>query len=281
MAHTIFDRIERKKILWLNYLDYASQLLAEGNVQWMNIAECVAWYRKSQSLLRSDVLHVDLELISNVFIKSDAAISTLMAEKNKPIAPLKELLAYQPLRTHISELVSAMRATFPDLVLALVCPSPGVWIKNVYLKTFPDASHPSIGEDEVDYGSLYMADFLRIFSGANVDVLLLDDDILSEELIEIYMPCYQTIINLANQYRWKFGFKFSDIPNNDLLPDVDFIISPVNILGANIGLEINPSFWLNGASVDLHQHCLHYLTIPASVKPEKVLETLIEVANAV
>lgn len=280
MTHAIFDRVEREKVLWINYLDYAAKLLADSSVQWMNTAECIAWYRKAQSLLKSDVLHIDVELICNQFIESDAALKSVMAAKNKSTAPLKELLAYEPLRSHISELVSALRATFPDLLLMLVCPTPGDWVSSAYLKAFPEATPPSIGEDEVDYGSLYTADFLRIFSGANVDGLLLKDGALTEELVEVYMPCYQTIINLAAQYRWKFGLQFSSIASEDLIPSVDFIVTPINIIKSNIGLELGPLFWEGGVSADLHQHCLHYVQVPSSSEPEKVLEALTIVRNA-
>jgi len=280
MTHAIFDRVDREKVLWINYLDYAAKLLADGNVQWMNIAECIAWYRKAQSLLKSDVLHIDVELICSQFIESDASLKSSIAAKNKSTAPLKELLAYEPLRAHISELVSALRTTFPDLLLILVCPAPGEWVSRTYLQAFPDTASPSIAEDEVDYGSLYTADFLRIFSGANVDGLLIKDGVLTEELVELNMPCYQTIINLASQYRWRFGFQFSDVASEDLLPDVDFIITPLNITRPNLGLELGSLFWEGGASSDLHRHCFHYVQVPSTSEPEIVLEALAEARNA-
>ena len=121
---------------------------------------------------------------------------------------------------------------------------------------------------------------MRIFSGANVDGLLIKDGALSEELVEVNMPCYQTIINLAGQYRWKFGFQFSDVASEDLLPDVDFIITPLNITRPNVGLELGSLFWEGGASSDLHQHCFHYVQVPSTSKPEKVLEALADARNA-
>lgn len=280
MAHVNLDAADGRRLLWINYLDYAGKLLAGGNIQWLDIAECLNWYRKAQGLLKSDILNIDISYICTQFIESDAALLNLMRGKDKSIAPLKELLSYPPLRAHISELVMAARATFPDLMLALVCPAPGGWVKTTYLKAFPESSQLDIGEDEVDYGALYTADFLRIFSGANVDLLLLEDGKLTKEHAEEFMPCYQTIMNLANQYRWRFGIQFSEIVDRAELPLVDFIVSKISLDGPIHALELDQKFWDNPCGAEHYKSHFLYVSIPISCEPEIVLDSLNMLRNS-
>jgi hypothetical protein len=123
-------------LLWLDANDYASALLANGAPPWLDVAATLAWQRKAQGLLRSDVVSLPLAVVIDAWLAQNPALRTAMAAKSRLLAPLKVLLADEALRAHLAEMVRGMRAGFGDSVLALLIPSPRYWPALSYAQAF-------------------------------------------------------------------------------------------------------------------------------------------------
>jgi len=59
-------------LLWIDSLDYAETLLGGGKVPWLDLSEIIAWQRKVQSLLPSDVVCVPVERVMHAWCAAHA-----------------------------------------------------------------------------------------------------------------------------------------------------------------------------------------------------------------
>ena len=112
-----------KRPLWIEATAYAERLMSNGSVPWLDVAEVVAWHRKAQGLLKSDVVALPVRPIAEAWSKSDSELAEEMSAKNRTTAPLKILLASESLRAHIVEILKGLRASYGSNPLALVVPS--------------------------------------------------------------------------------------------------------------------------------------------------------------
>lgn len=259
-------------LLWLDANDYASALLVNGAPPWLDVAATLAWQRKAQGLLRSDVVTLPLAPVIDAWLAQNAALRTAMAAKSRLLAPLKTLLADEALRAHLAEMVRGMRAGFGDALLALAIPSPRLWPALAYAQAFGADQPAEVTADDADAASVYVADFLRGFGDAGVDALLLQETAASMPGSDDDLSCYGAVINVARNYRWDLGLLQPDGGDYDAAP-LDFVIAPAAQRGARLAaLRLPASFWESGCAAAAP---LRYVEVPASgLQPEAVLERL-------
>src|SRR3546814_849779 len=167
---TLDDVFAQGKRLWLDYAEYAGALLAGGSVPWLDVSELVAWQRKAQGLLQSDVLELPIGSVSAAWLQAHPELLDAMRAKRRPVFALKTLLADAGLRAHLLEIALGLRASFARLPLALACPSPRRWAIEAHRAALADdaASIDDFGVDESEDAAAYLADFLREIGRAHV-----------------------------------------------------------------------------------------------------------------
>jgi hypothetical protein len=260
-----------RPILWLESTAYAGRLLANGAIPWLDTGGFVAWQRKAQGLLKSDVTTLPVTEVCAAWIAAHPDLATAMAAKRRAVFPLKTLLGDESLREHLVDLAKGLRASFAQTPLALVLPSPRRWVALAYAQAWTDAN-VDVGEDEADSASVYIADFLRAFGDCRIDSLLLEES-SSSGLVDT--SSYQTVFNLAAHYRWDVGLRVvSSAGETTTAPGVSYLIAP-RVLGAvRTGLALAPEFW-SGAPAPPNPHGgFRYVEVPAGAQPETVLDRL-------
>ena len=258
--------------LWLDYTDYAGHLLVSGAIPWLDVAAFVAWQRKAQSLLKSDVVALPLAPAIDAWLSSNDALREAMAEKSRAVFPLRTLLADQTLRAHLLELTQGLRVGSGELPLALVMPSPRAWVALAYQQARGESVE--VGEDEADSASVYIADFLRVFDKAGVNVLLLQEAADNSPASAQELLCYQSVINVAAHYRWEVGLHITNAEqySGGLPEGYSFAIASRVLHGARSSISLSETFW-KGAPAPAGVQFFH-AHIPVDAQPESVLERL-------
>lgn len=252
-----------RKIIWLDYSDYADVLLAHGAMPWLDVATYIALKRTAQALLRSDVMQLPVSSICGAWVDAHPELRSEMASKNRTGFALKTLLADPALRVHLQALVGGLRDSFKELPLALVCPSPHVWINKATEIAHNKASNVELNEDDIDSGSVYVADFLRIFGESDINILLIDESKDYQPDLELYQP----VLNVASHYRWEVGLHVSQ---DMTAHHVTFLIAP----NAKLGRELTKDFWESEHLPDCPVSGFFYTCIPSDAEPEFVLSRL-------
>jgi hypothetical protein len=207
--HTLKERCAITPLLWLDCIAYTGALLADNKPPWLSTAECMAWLKKSQSLLHSDVVTLPMTPVLDAWIAAHPALQqALAATKPRAPLPLRSLLADAGLRQHLVELVTAARAAFPHAVLALSCLSPRRLVPWAcqHAGRVPSAD-AGVDADDVDAATLYLADFLRGFGSSGLDAVLLEESASSEAQTPDDVQLYQTLFNLGAHYGWDIGLR--------------------------------------------------------------------------
>jgi hypothetical protein len=260
------------KTLWLDYVDYAGDLLAGGAIPWLETSHCAAWQRKAQGLLASDVLAMPVARVCSAWLDAHGPLRAAMGAKKRAVFPLKTLLGDEALRAHLVDWLRAVRGSVPGPVLALECPSPRAWVAAAYTQALDAACE--VGEDEADSAALYIADFLRIFGESGVDALLLAETGASEPATAAEIACYQSVLNVASHYRWDVGLYVPGLRYTGGEAGLDFVIAPQALPGAVTGLEIPAAFWDGAAEPAAQPGSFRHAIIPRHADPERVLERL-------
>lgn len=262
-----------RKPLWLDYSDYAAGLLAQGNAPWLDAAAAVAWLRKAQGLLKSDVLSLPLGAVAAAWLATHPALREAMAAKQRAVFPIRTMLADEALRAHLLELARGLRACFADLPLALVCPSPRRWVAEAFRQAHGADAEVEVGDDEADSAAMYLADFLRSFGDAGIDVLLLQESSDSEPETAEQVALYQPVINIGAHYRWEFGLALPAGRYQGDAAGLNVLIAPAS-LAAAAGRLVPAGFWNGDAAPECPANGFRYAEIPADAQPESVLQRL-------
>ena len=258
--------------LWLDYSDYAGRLLSGGAIPWLDVAAFVAWQRKAQSLLKSNVVAMPIAPAIEAWLAAHDSLREVMAEKSRAVYPLRTLLADESLRAHLLELTQGLRSCSGELPLALVLPSPRAWVALAYWQARGESVE--VGEDEADSASVYIADFLRVFDKVGVDVLLLQEAADYVPTAAQDLQCYQSVINVAAHYRWEMGLHIvnADQYSGGLPEGYAFAVAPRVLNGVRTGVSLGEKFSTSeSASVGA---MFFHARIPVDAQPESVLERL-------
>jgi hypothetical protein len=257
--------------VWLDHTDYAATLLNKGAVPWLDVGEFVSLQRRAQGLLKPHVVALALAPACEAWLAAHAPLREAIGAKSRALFPLKTLLADETLRAHLVELATGLRASLADVPLALVLPSPRAWIGVAYAQAFP-GDEVEVDNDEADSASVYIADFLRSFGSCGVDALLLEEERGYVPSSADDIACYQSVLNVAANYRWDVGLRVRDELAGDTVAALDFVIATKSVAALG-GIELGDEFW-SGAAAAPADVRLRYAVIPANAQPELVLERL-------
>jgi hypothetical protein len=223
-------------------------------------------------LLKSNVVALSLAPACAAWLAANPALLAAMGAKSRALYPLKTLLADMSLRAHLVELAHGLRTSLVGVPLCLVLPSPRAWIGIAYAQAFA-AAEVEAGNDEADSASVYVADFLRSFGSCGIDALLLEE-------VQGYVPgssediaCYQSVLNVAANYRWDLGLRVRGEVAADAVDALDFVIAQKSD-AARVGIEIAEDFCSAQTPTRPADGRLRFAVIPADAQPERVLERL-------
>lgn len=266
------DLLAQGKRLWLDYAEYAGALLAGGKVPWLDVSALVAWQRKAQGLLQSDVLELPLGTAAAAWLEAHPALREAMRAKRRALFPLRTLLADEALRAHLVELAQGLRASFARLPLALACPSPKRWALEAYREAFGE--DPEIEPEDVEDAAVYLADFLRSFGEVGVDLLLLRESAESEPADAAALEAYRPVLNVAAHYRWETGLAAPAGRYAGGGAGLGFVIAPQALDGACAGRIVPEAYWRGEAAPPCPERGFRYAGVPADAQPEAVLQRL-------
>ena len=268
------DLAARGPLLWLDYSDYAAALLAGGQAPWLDTAACVAWLRKAQSLLRSDVVTLPMGAIGSAWLGAHPALlEAMVAKKRRAAAPLRVLLADEGLRIQGVDLALALRAAFAQAPLVLACPSPRRWVAWASARCAPGEA-PDIDDDAVDSAASYMADFLRVFSQCGIDAVLLEEAADTAPTSAAALQLYQPVLNVASHYRWDIGLLLPQVGAAPPTQGLDFFVAPSEVDVPMRGFALDPACWNGTPAPACPSGGFRFATVPVAAQPEAVLARL-------
>ncbi len=274
MSNALLDAIQQgveqgKPLLWLDADAYASQVILKGKpIPWNNPTEFVSQYRTLKSLLKPDVAPVQIGRFLGAWLTFNSGALAEMRGKKRLRFALKKLLGMEGPRTVIREIVSALEKSVSQ-PLVLMLPPNGELIN--WANQAANGGEPvAVTDVDIDSVSVYLADFLRTFSGLNVAgvvVQLPHGTVVNAELLELYSP----VVNVAKHYHWAFGVQVSGADRfDDNNAVIDFAISD-NPAG-NGGI-LDEAFWSSG-EIGLNGRAFYFSRVPEDLSPELVLERL-------
>lgn len=262
-----------RRLLWIEATAYAGRLLARGNVPWLDAAEYIAWQRKTQALLRSDVISLSLASLARAYVRARMELQSAMAAKRRVTYPLRVLLADEQFRSVAAGLANDLRAAFPDQPMALVSPSPRAWVTLAHTLAHESSPDPEVEDDDAEGASAYVADFLRLFGHCGLDVLLLHEPAAGSGC-ELADPSYVPIANLSAHYRWDLGLRSPHGVVGDQPHGLSFAIAPAYVaVPFELGREVPQGVW-SGEPVSQVSGSFLFAEIPEDAVPESVLEGL-------
>ncbi len=263
------------KLLWLDDADYSAALLAGGAPPWLDATAYVAWRRKAQSLLKSNVIAVPVARIFSSWLANDAPLRAASGAKTRANFPLKTMLAAADLRRYLAEIIAGLRSSFPMLAVALVCPSPRAWVGDAYHWALGDAAEIEVGEDEVDAATLHCADFLREFGGSGIDTVLLEESAQSEPATTAEIEWYRSVLNVGTHYRWDMGLRLpGDRFGGDDPGGFSYVVGPKPFGAPCFGRVVADEFWRGGDADISSPSDFSFSRIPSDIEPEVVLDRL-------
>jgi len=269
------QRLGERRLLWIDSTRYALALLGVEPSMWLSTPDCIAWYRKVQGLVASDVVTLPLGEVCDAWIARDAELqAALTSSTRRPTLPLRTLLVYEPLRAHLVELASAVRALMQQPLFALSLPSPQRaidWARRL------DTPRGDADEDAVDTAASYLADFLRVFANSGVDLLVLEEQSARPPNSMLSFKLYQPLFNLGAHYRWDVGLRLvdaSELADVTQVPGLDFVIASSVVPGALTGVALPAAFWEGESPVEVPPGHFCFAEIPVSAQPETVLARL-------
>jgi hypothetical protein len=189
----------RRRAVWFDNLAYCRQKLLAGRpVPWDSPGELAAFYGKAQDMFGSDALLLDL---TDLYAQqaADDRLRQAMAARSRPGYPLRALLGDDTARAHAQQAVIAVTAGRTTAPTVLALPAPARWLSDAAAQAGQEPAPPD--PDRAETAAVYVADLLRIFAGAGVDGLLLDEGpTAAADLVPA--PAYQPVLNLAAHYDW-------------------------------------------------------------------------------
>jgi hypothetical protein len=258
--------------LWLEYAAYAGRLLLGSAPPYLDAPSYIAWERKAQSLLNSDVVPMPVGHICSQWLQQQTEVRRAMENGKRRISALRLLLQQEGLRAHLVQLSTALRSSFPRKQLAIVCPTPAHWINAARGHDADSGSVPD-GPDiqEVESASLYMADFLREFRSVDLDMLLLEESgRLQSDPVDV--SGYQSVFNVGASYNWRIGLHIGENRVHARPSELTFVVSTEPQSDLVFGQEMPETFWETGRAPERPAGGFRYARIPVHAQPERVLD---------
>jgi hypothetical protein len=190
----------RARPIWFDPAAYGRvKLLGGGDVPWGRPAELSSFFAKLAGMFHSDAVLVDLADVFAQRTAGDQQLRSAMGARSRPGYALRTLLADEEARSTAAEAVRVLAASRGAVPLVLTVPTPGRWLVAAAQQAGSDPPPPDPAQAET--AAIYTADFLRLFAGAGVDGLLLDEGrVPAAELI--HPEAYRSALNVAEHYEW-------------------------------------------------------------------------------
>jgi len=280
MANELLDAIEQgneigRPLIWLDAEEYGSRVvLNDKPFPWNNPTEFVSAYGQLQSLLKANVAPVHLGRFLHSWLAANTSALTEMSGKKRVRFSIKRLLGLDDQRQLIRDIVSALCDSRSEPVV-LVLPPNGELINWANSKA-NGADPVDLTDIDIDSVSVYLADFMRAFSGLNVAGVLVElpqGTEINPELLELYSP----IINVARHYHWALGMAVSGAEVDDPEEQLQFVISD-RAASTVTGVIQGEAFW-QGEPCNVKSPNFVYAAVPEGIAPEAVLERLAGVHN--
>jgi hypothetical protein len=201
----------RKAPVWFDCTAYSREkLLDSGPVPWTSPGELSAFFGKAQGMFHSDALLVDMADLFAARVTQDPSLPAAMAARARPGFALRTLLANESARAVAVEAMTALGAGDSATPVVLAMPSPARWLGIAARQagTPPDASPEA---RHVDAAAMYVADLLRIFAGARVDGLVLDEGSAAQGAL-VDFESYRPVLNVAGHYEWPVWIRTDAAP---------------------------------------------------------------------
>lgn len=253
----------RGTALILDHRAYAHQLILRGGpIPWDDLASYTNFFGQAQALLRPDVALVDLGAFVDHLLATDPRLVNAMSARSRTGFAFKTLMSDETVAALSAEFAGVVTATTRSPVV-LQLPSPLRWIAQTHERVGAGAA-ADIDAEHAENLSVYLADWLRRFSGVPAVMLLLDGrpahagDPDADEL-----GAYASVINVAQHYRWAVGLRTDDRVE---LAD-----------GSAKGVVLQADHWLSGDH-PLPAADFLFAELPPNAEPETVLARLTAIA---
>ena len=195
--------------VWFDSLAYCrAKLLDDGSVPWESPGELSAFFAKSQGMFHSDALLIDLDDLYAERVSGDDALAGAMAARTRPGFALRTLLADERTRTVAEGALTALGGADSATPVVLSLPSPARWLTIASEQAGVPATEPP-DPALVENAAMYMADLLRIFAGARVDGLVLNEGPATEDNLAD-TEGYRPVLNVAGHYEWPVWVRTDD-----------------------------------------------------------------------
>jgi len=269
----------RARPVWFDATAYGqARLLGGGDVPWDSPAELSSFFAKIGGMFRSDAILGDVADIFAQRAAADQQLRAAMASRSRPGYALRTLLGDEQARGPAVEAVRVLAATSGTVPLVLTVPAPGLWMVAAAQQAGSDPGPPDAGRAET--AAIYSADLLRLFAGAGVDGLLLDEgQVPAGELI--HPEAYRPVLNVADHYEWPVliqaeaaaAWPRGPVAGVAVWLGSDPPTAPCEPAG-RWGIVASPDFW---DSVDPPAEAGLVLTaVPAGADPEAVMKRVRE-----
>jgi hypothetical protein len=265
----------RARPVWFDAAAYGrARLLGGGDVPWPAPAELSSFFAKIGGMFRPDAILVDVADMLAQRAAADEQFRAAMAARSRPGYALRTLLADEQARGTAAEAVRVLAATSGPVPLVLSVPAPGRWLVAAARQAGADLGPADAAQAET--AAMYTADFLRIFAGAGVDGLLLDEGrVPAGELI--HPEAYRPVLNVAGHYEWPVlirtdaaaAWPHGPVPGVAVWLGSDPPAGPDQPSG-RWGMVAGPDFW-DGATPPA-QVSLVLAPVPAGAEPEAVMK---------
>ena len=275
MANQLMDAIKRgnelgRPLVWLDAEEYGSRVVLNGkSFAWNNPTEFVSDYGQLQSLLQADVAAVHLGRFLRSWLTANPAALAQMSGKKRIRFAIKRLLGMEAQRRVIRDIVSALCESRQE-PLVLVLPPNGElinWANNMA----NGVEEGELTDIDIDSVSVYLADFMRTFSGLDIAGVLVElpaATAVSPDLLALYSP----VVNVARHYNWALGMFVSEATVEDPEELLQFVIAQQAAAGVT-GLVQGEAFW-EGDCADWRPPHFIYSKVPPAMAPELVLDRL-------
>jgi hypothetical protein len=250
------------------------RLLGGAAVPWPSPAELSSFFAKIGGMFRSDAILVDLADLFAQRTVADQELRAAMAARSRPGYALRTLLGDEQARRTAAEAVRVLAATSGPVPLVLTVPTPGRWLlaaAQQAQRAGSDPGPPDAGQAET--AAIYTADFLRIFAGAGVEGLLLDEgQVPVGELID--PEAYRPVLNVADHYEWPVLIQADAAaawPHGPV-PGVALWLGPAEPgqPSGRWGVVAGSDFW-DGADPPAEADLI-FTAVPAQADPEAVMK---------
>jgi len=243
-----------------------SAILRNRPLPWTRPTEYVASYTQLMALLKPDIAVFDVELFLIGWLEQNHGVLAEMRGKKRLRFALKKLLGMEEPREVVRELVSALCASISQPLFLLL--PPNARIVNWANMRANGGAQRSVGDLDIDSVSVYIADFLRAFSGLDIAGTLLQlqpGSDLDDGLQELYSP----IINVAKHYRWSVGALAPSPGRVD--PDLSILDFWIGEAPPATGIAVRSTDW--DAPPRDHSSTLLYVPVPGELAPDRVIES--------